>query len=89
MLSSTLPNALDGTLPACLTVRSQVSFQDALMHTPEHALQYAPNCTGWHTPSLLDCTLPSKLSRRSQVHSEYAPKYTSDYVLKYTPGHAL
>jgi len=69
MLSRTLPIALDGTLPACLTVRSQVSSQDALNHTPEHAFKYTPNCTRWHTASLLDYTLPSKLSRRSQSHS--------------------
>jgi len=69
MLSSSLPIALDGTLSACWTVRSQVSSQDALKHTPEHALKFTPNCTQWHTPGLLDCTLPSKLSRRSQAHS--------------------
>jgi len=57
------------TLPACLTIRSQVSSQDAPKHTPGHALKDAPNCTRWRTPSLLDCTLPSKLSRRSQAHS--------------------
>jgi len=54
----TLPIALDGTLRACLTVRSQVSFQDAPKHTRRH------------TPSLLDCTFPSTLSRRSQSHSK-------------------
>jgi hypothetical protein len=81
MLSRTLSIALDGTLPACLTVRSQVSSQDALKHTPKHTLQYTPNCTRWHTPSLLDT--------RSQAHSKYAHKYTSEYVLEYTPGHAL
>ena len=47
------------TLPAWLTVRSQVSSQDALKHTPKNALKHAPNCARWHTPSLLDCTLPS------------------------------
>jgi len=34
MLWRTFPIALDGTHPACLTVRSQVSSQDALKHTP-------------------------------------------------------
>ena len=47
MHSRTLPIALDGTLPACLTVRSQVSSQDA----PKY------------TPSTLSSTLPSLLSR--------------------------
>ena len=47
--SRTLLVAPDGTLPACLTVRSQVSSQDALKHTPEHALKYTPNCTRWHS----------------------------------------
>jgi len=63
MLCRTLPIALNGTLPACLTVRSQASSQDALKHTPDYALKYTPNCTQWHTPSLLDFTLPSTLSR--------------------------
>jgi len=63
MISRTLPNVLNGTLPACLTVRSQASSQDALKHTPEYALRYTPNCTRWYTPSLLDFMLPSTLSR--------------------------
>jgi len=45
------------------------SSEYVLKYTPGHALQVAPNCTGWHTPSLLECTLPSKISRRSQAHS--------------------
>jgi len=80
-LSRTLPIALDGTLPGCLTVRSQASSQDALKHTPStlsNTLPIAP-----------DDTLPACLTIRSQVHSEYAPKYTSEYALKCTPGHAL
>jgi len=81
MLSRTLSVALDGTLPACLTERSQLSSQDDLKHTLEHALKFTPNCTRWHTSSLLDYMLPSQLTRCSQVHSEY--------VFKYTPGHAL
>jgi len=59
------------TLPASLTIRSQVSSQDAPKYTSEYILKYppehprkdAPNCTRWHTPSLLDYTLPSMLSR--------------------------
>jgi hypothetical protein len=43
MLSRMVLFALDGTLPGCLTVRTQLISQDAL------------NCTRWHTPSLLDC----------------------------------
>ena len=70
MLFSTLPIALDGTLPACLAVRSLVSSQDVpkytfeyvRKYTPEHALKYPPNYTRWHTPSLLCSTLPTKLS---------------------------
>jgi hypothetical protein len=30
---------------SCLTVRSQVSSQYALKHTPENVLKYTPNCT--------------------------------------------
>jgi len=51
------------TLPACLTIRCQVSSQDALKRTPEHALKYTPNCIRWHIPSLLGTMLPSTLSR--------------------------
>jgi hypothetical protein len=85
------------TLPACLTIRSQVSTQDAPKYTSEYVLKYilehalkdVPNCTRWHTPSLLDCTLPSKLSRHFKVHTKYALKYTSKYVLKFIPEHVL
>jgi len=45
LVNRTLPIALDVTLLACLTVRSQASSQDALKHTPEYALKYTPNCT--------------------------------------------
>jgi len=69
MLSRTPPIALDGALLACLTVRSQVSSQDALKHTPGHAVKDTHNCARRCTPSLLNCTLPSKLSRCSQAHS--------------------
>jgi hypothetical protein len=72
----TLPLALDNTLPACLTVRSQVSSQDALKYTeyvlkytPGHAPKDAHTCTRWHTASLLDCTLRNQRSRSSQAHS--------------------
>jgi len=80
------PVALDGTLPACLTVRSQASPQDALKHTAEHALKYTRNCTRWHTPSLLDCTLPSKISRYSQVHLQVPLKYAPNCTRWYTPS---
>jgi len=56
------------TLPACLTIRSQVSSQDALKHTSGHALKDAPNCTRWHTPSLLDLHSPVSSQGRSQLH---------------------
>ena len=54
MLSRRFPIALDGTLPVCLTVRSQLSSQDTL--------KYTPNCTGWYIPSILGSMLPSTLS---------------------------
>jgi len=63
MLSRTRPIALDGTLPACLTVCSQVSSQDTPKYTSKHALKYTPNCTRMYTPSLVGSTLPSALSR--------------------------
>jgi len=68
----TLRIALDGTLPAFLTLRSQVSSQDALNHTAKYALKYIPNWIRWHTPSLLDYTLPSTHPRCSQVHFQEA-----------------
>jgi len=49
MLSSTLPIALDGTLPACLTVCSQVSSQD----TPKNTSEYAPKYTSESLASTL------------------------------------
>ena len=77
-LSRTLPFALNDTLPPCLTIRSQVSSQDALNHTPEDTLKYTPYCTRWHTPSLLDSTLP--------VSSQDTLKHTPEHALKYTPN---
>jgi len=56
ILSWMLRIALDGTLPACLTVHSQLHSQDAF------------NCTRWHIPSLLHCMFPRTHSRRSQSH---------------------
>jgi len=90
ILSRTLPIALDDTLPACLTILSQVSSQDSpmytckyvLKYTPELALQDAPNCTRWHTPCLLDCTLPSILSRCSQNALKHTPKHAPKCTLK-------
>jgi len=65
------------TFLACLTVRSQVSSQDA------------PNRTRWHTPSLLNCTLPTMLSRRSPLHSmtysQPAWLYVPKFALKTLP----
>jgi hypothetical protein len=40
VLARRLPIALDGTLPAGLIIRSQVSSHDALKHTPEPASKY-------------------------------------------------
>jgi hypothetical protein len=90
MLSSTLTIALDDTLPACVTMRSQ----DTLNHTPEHALKYTPNCTRRHASSLLDYTLPSKLLRhsqehlqvRTQVHLRVARKYILHCTRCHTPS---
>jgi hypothetical protein len=56
MLSSTLPIALDGALPACLTVHFQVNTQDAFKQTPQHAPKYThkrqdtPNLTLLYAP---------------------------------------
>jgi len=85
----TLPIALDGTLPACLTVPFQASSQDALNRTPKHTLNNTPNCTQCHIPSLLEYTFHCKLWRGSQEHSEYTPTFTFKYIIKYTPEHAL
>jgi len=82
MLPWTLTLALDGTQPACLTVHSQTSAQEALKHTPEQALMYASNCTGWYTPSLPGSTLPSTLSRWKTL------PISLDYMLTCTLLHA-
>jgi len=67
-LPSTLPLALDRTQPASLTVNSQTGSQEALNHTPEHALQYTSNCTQWLTLTQVDHPLPSMLPKCSHVH---------------------
>jgi len=72
-LSRMLPTALDGTLPACMSVISQVSSHEALKHSPKHALMETPNCTRLHSqpdwlyasncaPKTLSSTLPRTLS---------------------------
>ena len=65
MLSSTLPIALDGTLPACLTIRSQVSSQE----TPKNTSEYAPKYTSK--------SLASTHSRGMTlaISLDYAPMY--------------
>jgi len=44
MLSRMLPNAPGDPLPACLTLCTHVSLQDALNHIPKYSLKYTPNC---------------------------------------------
>ena len=60
MLHSThLANAFHCTLP---------SSQDALKHTPEHALKCTPNCTRWHSQSTW-LYAPKYAHKRPQAHS--------------------
>jgi len=61
MLSRTLLIALHSSLPSCLTVCSQVIYQDTLKYTAKHALKYTPYCTRWHSLSLQGHTLECKL----------------------------
>jgi hypothetical protein len=86
MHSGILSIALNGTLTGCLIILSQVSSQNALKHTPEHAFKYTPNCTEWQTHRLLDCMLPRKLLRCSQSHlmvySQPAWLYPPNYALE-------
>jgi len=63
MLSRMLAIALDGTLPACLTVRSKVSSQDALKHTLSTHPRMFP-CTPL---SSFSCTHPGMLYRRLPI----------------------
>jgi len=79
MLSSTLPIALDDTLLAYLTMRSQVSSQDApkytvyvLKYTPRHAPMDAHTCTWWQPACLT-------VHYQTGTHAD----------LKHTPGHAF
>jgi hypothetical protein len=78
MLPRTLKLALDGTQPACLTVHSQTSAQDALKHT----FKYTSSCTRWYTLSLLGSTLPSTLSTGKTL------PIALDYMLTCTLLHA-
>jgi len=81
MLPRTLTLALDDTQPACLTVHSHTSTQEALKHTPKHTLKYASNCARWYTCSLLGSTLPSTLSRGKTL------PISLDYILPCTLLH--
>ena len=92
MLSRTLPIALDGTLPACLTIRSQVSYQDAPKYTPNILPSTPPSTFSSTLPSMLSRTLlialddipPAYLTVRSQVSSQDALKHTPGHAPKYT-----
>jgi len=84
MLSSTLPIALNGTLPTWLTIPSQVSTQDAPNYTPSMFSSTLPGMLFSPLPIVLDGTLPACLTVRSQVSSEGALKHTSEHVPKYT-----
>jgi len=71
ILSRTLPVALNGTLPACLTVSSQVSSQDTLNDLPRILSRTVPLA--------LDESLPVYLALHSQVHSQ-ATRYCQTHV---------
>jgi hypothetical protein len=71
-----LPLALDGTLPACLTVHSHVHSQDSLKLAMEHTLKF--------TPVALDGTLAASFTICSLLCSQDAAKYTLS-----TPGSAF
>jgi len=69
-LSSALPIALDGTLPACLTVRSQVSSQDTPKYTSESLSSTLPSMLSSTLPIAPDGTLTAYFALRSQIHSQ-------------------
>jgi len=79
MLSSTLPIALDGTLPGCLTIRSQVSSQDTPKNTSEYPRKYT---------STYPCKYSSKYPRKytseslaSSLSSGKTVPISLDYML--------
>jgi len=72
-LSSTLPIALDDTLPACWSIHSHKTLSSTLPSTIWNTLQIA-----------LDDTLPGCLTIRSQGSYQDAPKYTPN-TLSSTP----
>jgi len=98
--SSTLPIALDDTLPACLAICSQVSSQDAPKYTPSTLPSKPPSTFSSTLPGMLSTTLPIALdgtlpacltihSRacsqgRSQLHSMTHSQPTWLYPPKYT-----
>jgi len=77
ILSRMLSLALDGRLPACLTVRSQAlkMLSSTLLGTLSSTLPIAP-----------DDTLPACLTIRSQVSSQDTLKHTPEHSLKNTPN---
>jgi hypothetical protein len=83
MLSLTLQIAPNGTLPACLTVRSQHSLQDALQHISQHTVEYTLNCTSQPLPVCLSQPVYSS----SQDGSKYTLKYALEHTANCTGGH--
>ena len=60
------------TLPACLTIRSQVSSQDAPKNTSEDASKYTSELLSSTLFIALGGTLPAYLALCSQIHSPEA-----------------
>jgi len=86
MLSSTLPIALYDTLPACLTIRPQVSSQDPPKYIPSTFASTLPGMLPRTLSVVLDGTHPACLTVRSHTSSQEAFKQTPEHALKYTPN---
>jgi len=83
-LSRMLPVALDGTFPACLTIRSELhsmALPACLTVRSQVSSQMTPKYTSESLssplPIVLDGTLPANLALRSQVHSQVGRHFQS------------
>jgi len=83
---STLPIALDNTLPACLTISSEVSSQDSVKYTPSTFSSTLSGILSMTLPIPLNGIFPACLTIRSQTSAQEALKHTPKHAFQYTPN---
>jgi hypothetical protein len=81
LISRTLPIALGGTLPACLTIQFQVSSQDAPKFTRSTFSRTLPGMLSRTLLISLDGTLLACVTLSSQVHSQMTRHFRSHLTI--------